>query len=178
MGLKDKMIKKAAEIEERRPQFTPLELNEGNVQAIFNRCLAKPDTENHSEAILFYQRLGYSEKDCVTVYFDKDELLKNKKNFQYLYGQLSAVHTGKAKTELLTITDFVTSYSGNKWTGNRLILMKLLYLGASVDVSLVAPFSKEYGDTTRINPIITPTLSPKDPSFPAWWEAHKSEWEA
>ena len=25
---------------------------------------------------------------------------------------------------------------------------------------------------------LTPTLSPKDPAFPAWWEAHKSEWEA
>ena len=25
--------------------------------------------------------------------------------------------------------------------------------------------------------IIKPTLSPKDPNFPAWWEAHKSEWE-
>lgn len=45
MGLKDKMIKKAAEIEERRPQFTPLELNEGNVQAIFNRCLATEDDD-------------------------------------------------------------------------------------------------------------------------------------
>ena len=22
------------------------------------------------------------------------------------------------------------------------------------------------------------TLSPKDPNFPAWWEKHKSEWEA
>ena len=22
-----------------------------------------------------------------------------------------------------------------------------------------------------------PTLSPKDPAFPAWWEAHKGEWE-
>ena len=43
MGLKDKMLKKAREIEERRPQFTPLELNEGNVQAIFNRCLATED---------------------------------------------------------------------------------------------------------------------------------------
>ena len=25
---------------------------------------------------------------------------------------------------------------------------------------------------------ITPTLSPKDPAFPAWWEQHKAEWEA
>lgn len=24
---------------------------------------------------------------------------------------------------------------------------------------------------------ITPTLSPKDPNFPEWWEQHKAEWE-
>ena len=24
---------------------------------------------------------------------------------------------------------------------------------------------------------ITPTLSPKDAAFPAWWEQHKAEWE-
>lgn len=33
-------------------------------------------------------------------------------------------------------------------------------------------------DTTIISSDITPTLSPKDPAFPAWWETHKSEWEA
>ena len=26
-------------------------------------------------------------------------------------------------------------------------------------------------------PFIKPTLSPKDPNFPAWWEEHKSEWK-
>ena len=26
-------------------------------------------------------------------------------------------------------------------------------------------------------PAVKPTLSPKDPAFPAWWEAHKAEWE-
>ena len=24
---------------------------------------------------------------------------------------------------------------------------------------------------------MNPTLSPKDPAFQAWWEAHKGEWE-
>lgn len=24
---------------------------------------------------------------------------------------------------------------------------------------------------------LTPTISPKDPNFPEWWEQHKSEWE-
>ncbi|WP_298736348.1 hypothetical protein [uncultured Subdoligranulum sp.] len=23
---------------------------------------------------------------------------------------------------------------------------------------------------------LKPTFSPKDPNFPAWWEAHKAEW--
>ena len=61
MGLKDKMIKKAAEIEERRPQFTPLELNEGNVQAIFNRCLATENTKEMSGGILFPPSHGYAD---------------------------------------------------------------------------------------------------------------------
>ena len=43
MGLKDKMLKKAREIEERRPQFTPLELNEGNVHAILNRRITEKE---------------------------------------------------------------------------------------------------------------------------------------
>ena len=33
-------------------------------------------------------------------------------------------------------------------------------------------------DTARFLKQVRPTLSPKDPAFPAWWEAHKSEWEA
>ncbi len=24
---------------------------------------------------------------------------------------------------------------------------------------------------------LNPTLSPRDPNFPAWWEEHKAEWE-
>ena len=42
----------------------------------------------------------------------------------------------------------------------------------------ISRFSKKYNDTTIISSDITPTLSPKDPAFPAWWETHKSEWEA
>ena len=32
-------------------------------------------------------------------------------------------------------------------------------------------------DTARFLKQVRPTLSPKDPNFPAWWEAHKAEWE-
>ena len=31
--------------------------------------------------------------------------------------------------------------------------------------------------TSVIAPAVRPTLSPKDPAFPAWWEEHKGEWE-
>lgn len=37
--------------------------------------------------------------------------------------------------------------------------------------------TQENGNTTRFMSAVKPTLSPKDPNFPAWWEQHKSEWE-
>ena len=148
------------------------ELNEGNVQAIFNRCLYTLESKNRTEARPFYQRLGYSEEEAV--YFDQDILLKNKKAILYLFGQVAAVHT---KTETQTIADFMMAYSGNKWTDNRGYLLELLYLGSNRETAILFPFNKEKGDITRITPEVTPTLSPKDPAFPAWWEAHKGEWE-
>ena len=42
----------------RQESFRPLELNAGNVQAIFDRCLYTMDSQNYVEARPFYQRLG------------------------------------------------------------------------------------------------------------------------
>lgn len=112
MGLKDKMIKKAAEIEERRPQFTPLELNEGNVQAIFNRCLRKEDSKEITRTTLFSRVLGYAPEDEIEIAFDKNVLLENEKNIRYLYGQLKVVHTAESKTNCLSLNDFKTAYQG------------------------------------------------------------------
>ena len=152
------------------------ELTEANVQAIFDWCLYTLESKNCAEARPFYQRLGYSEEEKA-VYFDQDILLKNKKAILYLFGQVSAVHTGKAKNEAQTIADFMMAYSGNNWTNNRGRLLELLYLGSTIETAILGPFNKERGDITRISPNVTPTLSPKDPAFPAWWEAHKGEWE-
>ena len=110
MGLKDKMIKKAAEIEERRPQFTPLELNEGNVQAIFNRCLRKEDSKEITRTTLFSRVLGYAPEDEIEIAFDKNVLLENEKNIRYLCGQLKVVHTAESKTNCLSLNDFKTAY--------------------------------------------------------------------
>ena len=69
------------------------------------------------------------------------------------------------------------TYNGKKWTTSADNLLKLYELGM-VNISLT-PFSIQ-DDKTLVTDIntITPTLSPKDPYFPAWWEQHKSEWEA
>ena len=174
MGLKDKMIKKAAEIEERRPQFTPLELNEGNVQAIFNRCKSKGyDTETLWSDV-FRAELGHSDKET-TVFFEKNAILQNKRTIQYLFGQLAGIHQN---IKSLSLNQFYMTYGNHKWTTSEDALMKLLYLGACNEINCIFPFSKKQGDTSLISSTLFPTLSPKDPNFPAWWEAHKGEWEA
>ena len=172
------MIKKAAEIEERRPQFTPLELNEGNVQAIFNRCLRKEDSKEITRTTLFSRVLRYAPEDEIEIAFDKNVLLENEKNIRYLYGQLKVVHTAESKTNCLSLNDFKTAYQGTIWAQSKSSLLELLYLGCNSALGLGYRFSKKDNDTTIISSDITPTLSPKDPAFPAWWEKHKSEWEA
>ena len=164
--------------EEILKSFTPLELNEGNVQAIFNRCLRKEGSKEITRTILFPTLLGYDEKDEIEIAFDKNVLLENEKNIRYLYGQLKVVHTAESKTNCLSLNDFKTAYQGTIWAQSKSSLLDLLYLGCNSALGLGYRFSKKENDTTRLSSDITPTLSPKDPAFPAWWEAHKAEWEA
>ena len=67
--------------------FLPIDLNEGNVRAIFERCLATEDIpkEKVSRSILFSRTLGYQPEDEIVFYFDKDKLLDNKKNIEYFF---------------------------------------------------------------------------------------------
>ena len=57
-------------------QFKPQELNEANVQAIFNRCLATDETskDNVSKSILFSRTLGYKPSDEIVFYFDRNKV--------------------------------------------------------------------------------------------------------
>ena len=174
VGLKDKL--KKYNDEHKEDGFHPLELTEANVQAIFHRCLAKKDTMSIARAQLFLSNLGYYGNEDSPIYFDKDLLLKNKRSIEYLYGQLYSVHAGTHSTADQSIESFSKTYLGNNWTREQTHI-QLLYLGATVEVSIIIPFIKERNDTTRISRHITPTLSQKDPAFPAWWEAHKGEWE-
>lgn len=158
--------------------FRPQELNEGNVQTIFDRCLVKAESKEISRTILFPTQLGYSADDVLELQFDKEALLKNEKNIRYLYGQLAVVHSGNCQTERVAFDKFAENYQGHTWSYSKYALMQLCYLGCNNGTALMYPFSKKDGDTTILSKGITPTLSPKDPAFPAWWEAHKGEWEA
>lgn len=168
-------IQKAlAKNRERGEHFTPCDLNEGNVQAIFNRCLPVPGCPEVC-CELFPPVLGYSSKDYRSAYgFDEKAISANKKNIQYLFGQLLSVHI---KKDILTMDDFSKNYLGETWVSDKAYLLELLYLGNCSGVDLIHPFNARKNDTTRLILPITPTLSPKDPAFPAWWEAHKGEWE-
>lgn len=168
--------KAKAAMEEILKSFTPLELNEANVQAIFNRCLAKEGTpkENISKSILFSRTMGYNPRDELVINFDKKTLHANKQSIDYLYGQLMLSHQ---KTETLTIDKAFYNYQGKKWTQNKVHLLELLHLGSTNETDKISIFNAKT-NTAELNLTQIPTLSPKDPAFPAWWAAHKAEWEA
>ena len=69
--------------EEILKSFTPLELNEGNVQAIFNRCLATVDSTQTVPVSPFPLITGYSAKGNKVVDFDEGKLHANKRNIEY-----------------------------------------------------------------------------------------------
>lgn len=171
-ALRVKAMQKKAE---KPPEFIPIDLNEGNVQAIFNRCLAKEGTpkENISKSILFSRTMGYDPRDELVINFDKKTLLANKQSIDYLYGQLMLLHQ---KSKTLSIDKAFYNYQGKKWTQNKAHLLELLHLGCTNDTDKISIFYSET-NTAELNLTQIPTLSPKDPAFPAWWEAHKSEWE-
>lgn len=152
------------------------ELNEENVQAIFNRCLATNDTpkENIYVSILFSRMMGYKPEDEVRFYFDKTKLLANKQNIEYLYGQLKNFHSGNEK---MSVEEAFYNYSGGKWANSKTPVLELLYLGCNHETLLISPFYAKTNSTIVGYGSMAPTLSPKDPNFQAWWEQHKAEWE-
>ena len=162
--------------EEILKSFIPLELNEANVQAIFNRCLATVESTEIVSVSPFPTITGYSAIGNKIVDFDEGELLAHKRSMEYLFGQLQIVHKGAFRCKH-KLEDFFTDYCGKQWTDDQKYIMEFIYLSITPQIWLMRPFSQRDDDTTSIKDDIRPTLSPKDPDFPAWWEAHKGEWE-
>lgn len=150
-----------------------MDLNEGNVQAIFNRCLAtdSDSIEDTLYSMLFQKIYGYDE-DSKPIFFNKKKLEQDKKNIYYLLGQLRSTHNNNRQ---IYAKESVYKYDNTKWTSDTVKLMELYHLADAS--SGIDPFIKENNYALLNIFLIKPTLSPKDPNFPAWWEEHKSEWE-
>lgn len=162
----------------RREGFKPIDLNDGNVNAIFNKCLALKGSlrKNCSSSILFPTVGGYREDSEQQIFFDTKTLVSSKKDILYLYGQLRDSHM-HSKASYMSIDDAFINYLNRQWTKDNAVLLELLHLGAAESMQVLSPFIKEKNSAIFNADIIKPTLSPKDPNFPAWWEKHKSEWE-
>lgn len=161
---------KAAQEASKAKAFSPLDLNEGEVQAIFNRCLKTAETKEIEYTTLFREDLGY-DKTETPVHFDKDIIKQNIQTIKYLYGQLSLIHQGQY---FITSEQGKIKYGDTQWTENNGVLMEFFHLGAGAHI--MTPFVAKVQRAGLVNTLV-PTLSPKDPAFPAWWEAHRAEWE-
>ena len=163
---------KAAQEASKAKAFHPNDLNEGNVEALFNRCLATKETPNSDVqlSILFRKIMGY-EKDSDPMAFCRSKVEQNKKNILYLLGQLDSVHRG---SRIITAKESIFRYDGKQWATSNAVIGELYHLAEAADG--IYPFVKKYNDASTA-PDVKPTLSPKDPAFPTWWEAHKAEWE-
>lgn len=170
----DALLEEAEKLASKYPSYIG-DLNEGTVQAIFNRCLATADTKEYIKSVLEQQKFGFAQ-DSKGILFDRVKIQRdNIHAIEYLYGQLLTAHddSNSINTSTKTKVNAMTKYTGEIWTTNKGILMQFFHLGLSANT--IYPFTVNFDSSFTAN--IRPTLSPKDPAFPAWWEAHRSEWE-
>lgn len=158
--------------------FHPLELNEYNVNTIFERCLFNNKVDNNSKEFpvqLLKRDFGFLNQDK-PVTFNKDKISQNSKVIAYLLGQLNRVHI-ENDGNLFNYSETCIKYNGKNWTQSSLTCARLFYLGRACHISGI--FKKRDNNTliSLFPDKVSPTLSPSDPNFPAWWEKHKSEWE-
>lgn len=150
-------------------KFRPMDLSEDSVHTLFNRCRA---TEQTSDTCLVHvPSMGLSVDDVTMMRFDQKKLDLNKSNIEYLYGQLLEKHINGCE---INLSEVGVKYDNSIWTKDNGIILQFLHLGrATVSILPFNPHSK----STRTSPFVKPTLSPKDPDFPEWWEIYRDEWE-
>lgn len=151
-----------------REKYMEWTLSDDNVSAVFNQCLATKDTPDDDvrRSVLFKDGNEYS-----AVTLCKSKIEQNKRKILYLMGQLDSIHSG---------FNFIFSwkaryrYGGTLWAVKEDSVGKLYHLAQAAN--FMAPSEKERSQAIT-KPIVTPTLSPQDPEFFVWWEAHKDAWE-
>ena len=163
-------------------KFRTLELNERNVNTLFKRCLAEePEISNLN---LYYTsqvlKPNYTGRNSESIKFSRERINTNTRTIQYLLGQIKNFHipAGDTGVSAIALQEGFLRYDDVIWTRDYDALFALYHLAlcsASISDFVLSNSNQIIGATK--SPKCTPTLSPKDPNFPAWWEEHKGEWE-
>lgn len=130
----------------KKAQQAERELNEENVQAVFNRC-GKLNADGSTD-------------------WDKEKLAQEYAIITHLLGQLALVHQEVRSAELNE--KFYERYDGVKWTSSMNMVIRLLNMGGSSDLLHFSKTDEKHWATLSTS--IKPAPSPKDPKFEEWWE--------
>ena len=153
-----------------KENLQPMELNEENVDILFERCHAplgdEGDEVNYVASSPFSEELGYDE-DSPMVFFHKKIALENKNNILYLLGQLKDIES----KNYLRLDDFYIKKDGSKWTDDPNEAMKLIYLTDIAPLDIISIFiNLDFSNSAKIIKPIKETFSPSDPEFKKWFE--------
>ena len=150
--------------------FDALDLNSKNIRDLATLCAADPTSKSVYPISLQLKEFGYP-KDSKPLYFDVARIKENIPTIFYLFGQLDIVHRN---FHALPLKDVLMKYDKSFWSDDKgsPILLSHLALAAKV---MNHPDAKT--NSCIMSSEATPTLSPKDPNFPEWWEQNKSKWE-
>ena len=162
--------------------FRPIELTEGNVNAIYRRCSASENTASDDIVMnyLFLKKAGF-ENNSGSFYMSKSQLQKNRNEILYLLGQLYDVHV--TEDGFIYLKNCSLNYNKLPWfeTSDVDAVQKTIYnlisLGTTaVDdngTPLMSNIIKEKGACAAA--YIMPTFSPTDPKFEEWSQSEKGK---
>ena len=147
--------------------FKPIDLNTGTVNRLFNKCLYTEDSKVFLIANMNSIEEGHNE-DSEKVYFDADEIERNRQTINYLTGQLLAIQN----KFYVKITDLFLKYDGEYWTEDAVTLLKYIHLAiANGNLSRFLPETNE----SRLISYVGNTISPYDSNFEQWYEENKDK---
>ena len=157
----------------KKDKFRPLELNERNVQTLFNRCL--PTDEESKNIFQCYQTQvlipEITGRTSQIIPLLKEKVDANKETIRYLLGQIESFHSDR---EVLALQEGFVKYDGTIWTQDYETLFKLYHLALSSN--LILDFSKVSDKICSLNsPECVATLSPKDPNYQEWFSGYEAK---
>lgn len=162
--------------EEIEADYAPPALTAETVERLFHACLAREgDTDIAGRVSPFRKVNGYP-SDFKPYLFDRLQLLARQRDIRYLLGQVQAIAQGQRS---VPVGAFRTDYRGRLWedgTTNAIYLVYLAHALEWIGDFVLPPESPGWKGQARLLTDITPTLSPEDPDFPAWWWKNKIPW--